>query len=55
MRTNKGRKVKYIANGGPYDGKELWLYSSGTMSFRVLSFDRRLGHYDAKANWVFDE
>lgn len=55
MKLSKGRKTAHIARGGPYDGKTLWLHTAGTMSFRVTSFDRRKGHYDAKANWVFDE
>lgn len=55
MKLNKGRKKPHIAKGGPYDGKKLWLHTAGTLSFRVLSFDRRMGHYDADANWIFDE
>lgn len=55
-KLTKGRKTKQpVCKGGPFAGLCLYLFSGGTMSFRVPSFDKRAGHYDRDGIWSFDE
>ncbi|UPT52987.1 hypothetical protein [Hafnia phage yong3] len=54
-RRSKGRKTKHRLIGGPFDGLDAYLFTAGTLEFRVPSFDSRKGRYNRDNVWEFTQ
>lgn len=53
VKCKVGKKQVCRLNGGPFHGEQLWLTTSGTLSFRVKVGDISYrGRYDRNNRWV---